>query len=176
MYVLSRKGQRLYLSFSQLMSKFINPLDQYRMKSEGKSNFLQGNPGVLDIGRSNIGQESKLRSFLLRKKNGSLQHRMESFSLKSQHFLEEIKSLGFTGSMDVLEKGKLSVFNQLNFFQFISGIVVPLMCLFGSGKFPVATFFIACLPACVNLVVLFLNFYFRYEAGMLAYFILYPLV
>ena len=78
--------------------------------------------------------------------------------------------------MDVLEKGKLSVFNQLNFFQFVSGIVVPLMCFFGNGKFPFGTFFIACLPACVNLVVLFLNFYFRYEAGMLTYFILYPLV
>ena len=37
-------------------------------------------------------------------------------------------------------------------------------------------FFIASLPAWVNLVVLFLNFYFRYEAGMITYFILYPLV
>ena len=148
------------MSFSQLMSKFIYPLDQYRMKSEGKSNFLQGNPSVLDIGRTNIGHESKLRSFLLRKWNGTVHHRMESFSIKSQHLLEEIKSLGFTRSMDVLEKGKLSVFNQLNFFQFISGIVVPLMCFFGNGKFPIDAFFIACLPACVNLVVLFLNFYF----------------
>jgi len=44
------------------------------------------------------------------------------------------------------------------------------------ANFRLALFFIACLPACVNLVVLFLNFYFRYEAGMLTYFILYPLV
>ncbi|HZZ75418.1 MAG TPA: hypothetical protein VFE04_05790, partial [Puia sp.] len=146
------------------------------MKSEGKTNFLQANPGVLDIGSTNIRQESKLRSFFFGRKNGSFQHRLESFSLKSQHFLEDIKSLGFTGSMDVLEKGKLSVFNQLNFFQFVSGIVVPLMCFFGNGKFPVNIFIIACLPACVNLVILFLNFYFRYEAGMLAYFILYPLI
>ena len=146
------------------------------MKSEGKSNFLQGNPSVLDIGHTNNGQETNLRSFFLGKKNGSFHHRMESFSLKSQHFLEEIKTLGFTGSMDVLEKGKLSVFNQLNFFQFVSGIVVPLMCFFGNGKFPAGIFIIACLPAFVNLVVLCLNFYFRYEAGMLTYFILYPLV
>jgi len=137
------------------------------MKSEGKSNFLQGNPGALDIGRDNIGQETKLRSFLFGKKNGSFQHRMESFSLKSQHFLEEIKSLGITRSMDELEKGKLSVFNQLNFFQFVSGIVVPLMCFFGNGKFPINTFFIACLPAGVNLIVLFLNFYFRMRPACL---------
>ena len=129
------------------------------MKSEGKSNFLQGNPSVLDIGHTNNGQETNLRSFFLGKKNGSFHHRMESFSLKSQHFLEEIKTLGFTGSMDVLEKGKLSVFNQLNFFQFVSGIVVPLMCFFGNGKFPAGIFIIACLPAFVNLVVLCLNFY-----------------
>jgi two-component system, sensor histidine kinase and response regulator len=146
------------------------------MKSEGKSDFLQGNPGILDLGRNNIGRETNLSSFLLHKKNGSFHNRMESFTAKSQHLLEEIKSLGFTRSMDVLEKGKLSVFNQLNFFQFISGIVVPLMCFFGNGKFPAGTFFIASLPACVNLVVLFLNFYFRYEAGMLTYFVLYPLV
>ena len=101
---------------------------------------------------------------------------MESFSLKSQHFLEEIKSLGFTRTMDELEKGKLSVFNQLNFFQFISGIVVPLICFFGNYKFPAGIFFIASLPAWVSLVVLYLNFYIRFEAGMITYFILYPLV
>ena len=101
---------------------------------------------------------------------------METFSQKSHHFLEEIKSLGFTRTMDELERGKLSVFNQLNFFQFLTGIVVPLICFFGNNKFPLAAFFIASLPAWVNLVVLYLNFYFRYEAGMITYFILYPLV
>jgi Signal transduction histidine kinase len=78
--------------------------------------------------------------------------------------------------MDELEKGKLSVFNQLNFFQFITGIVVPLLCFFGNNKFPVAAFFVASLPAWVSLIVLYLNFYYRYEAGMITYFILYPLV
>ena len=109
-------------------------------------------------------------------RNRSIQDRMESFSQKSHHFLEEIKSLGFTRTMDELERGKLRVFNQLNFFQFITGIVVPLICFFGNNKFPITAFFIASLPAWVNLVVLFLNFYFRYEAGMITYFILYPLV
>ena len=106
----------------------------------------------------------------------SLQNRMVTFSKKSQHILEEIKSLGFTRSMDGLERGKLSVFNQLNLFQFLTGILVPLICFIGNSKFPITAFFIASLPAWVNLVVLFLNFYFRYEAGMITYFILYPLV
>ena len=78
--------------------------------------------------------------------------------------------------MDELERGKLSVFNQLNFFQFITGIVVPLICFFGNYKFPIGAFFVASLPAWVSLVVLYLNFYIRFEAGMITYFILYPLV
>jgi two-component system sensor histidine kinase/response regulator len=101
---------------------------------------------------------------------------MEAISQKSQHFLEEIKSLGFTRTMDELERGKLRVFNQLNFFQFITGIVVPMICFFGNNEFPIAAFFVASLPAWVSLVVLYLNFYFRYEAGMITYFLLYPLV
>ena len=58
----------------------------------------------------------------------------------------------------------------------MTGVVVPLIFYFGNHKFPTAAFFIASLPALVNLVVLVLNFYFRYEAGMITYFILYPLV
>ncbi len=106
----------------------------------------------------------------------SIHARMEALSQKSHHFLDEIKSLGFTRTMDELERGKLSVFNQLNFFQFIMGIVVPMICFFGNYKFPIGAFFIASLPAWVSLVVLYLNFYYRFEAGMITYFILYPLV
>ena len=65
---------------------------------------------------------------------------MEVISQKSQHFLEEIKSLGFTRTMDELEKGKLRVFNQLNFFQFITGIVVPLICFSEIINFPFRIF------------------------------------
>jgi two-component system, sensor histidine kinase and response regulator len=146
------------------------------MKSYGKSDSLQGEPTSIDIGRNHIGWKGKLSQVSFHLKNKSIQERMEAFSQKSQHFLEEIKSLGFTRTMDELERGKLSVFNQLNFFQFISGIVVPLICYFGNNTFPTEAFLIASLPAGVNLVVLFLNFYFRYEAGMITYFILYPLV
>lgn len=106
---------------------------------------------------------------------GSIHSGMEALSQKSQYFLEEIKSLGFTRKMDELEKGKLSIFNQLNFFQFMSGIIVPLICFFGNYKFPIESFFIASLPAWVSLIVLYLNFYYRFEAGMITYFILYPL-
>jgi two-component system, sensor histidine kinase and response regulator len=145
------------------------------MKSEGNTNFIQGKPRLLEIGRKITGLKEKWQRGFHQVKSRTLHERMESFSQKSHHFLDEIKSLGFTRTMDELEKGKLSVFNQLNFFQFITGIVVPLLCFFGNFKFPIAAFFIASLPAWVSLVVLYLNFYFRYEAGMITYFVLYPL-
>ena len=102
--------------------------------------------------------------------------RMGQLSKRSQQFLEDIRSLGFTKTMDDLEKGKLRVFNQLNFLQFLTGIIVPLCCFFGNYKFPLSSFFIASLPAWVSLLVLYINLYYRYEAGMILYFVLYPLV
>jgi two-component system, sensor histidine kinase and response regulator len=146
------------------------------MKNGDKSNFIHGKSRLLDIGRSFNDWKEKIPHSFLQLKKRSLHERIESLSQKSHHFLDEIKSLGFTRQMDELEKGKLSVFNQLNFFQFITGIIVPLLCFFGNNKFPIAAFFIASLPAWVSLIVLYLNFYFRYEAGMITYFILYPLV
>src|SRR5450631_875280 len=145
------------------------------MKSNGKSNSFQERPRQSVNGRRLKGLKERSLQFFQQLKNVSLHDRVEALTQKSQHFLEEIKSLGFTRTMDELERGKLSVFNQLNFFQFITGIVVPLICFFGNYKFPIAAFFVASLPAWVSLVVLYLNFYFRYEAGMITYFILYPL-
>src|SRR6266851_1623369 len=135
------------------------------MKSNGKSNFIQEKPRPSVIGRRLKGLKERSLQLFQQLKNVSLHDRVEALTQKSQHFLEEIKSLGFSRTMDELERGKLSVFNQLNFFQFVTGVVVPLLCLFGNYKFPIASFFLASLPAGVSLLVLFLNFYFRYEAG-----------
>ncbi len=146
------------------------------MKSAGKSNSMQGKPRTLDNGSAHNGSQKKIPKIFLLLRNRSIHDRMEAISHKSQHFLDEIKSLGFTRTMDELERGKLRVFNQLNFFQFITGIVVPLIIFLGNTKFPVAALFIAGLPAWVNLFVLILNLYYRYEAGMITYFVLYPLV
>jgi len=101
---------------------------------------------------------------------------MELLSQKSVDFLEEIKSIGFTKTMDQYDRAKLSIFNQLNFFQLITGLIVPVTCLFGTAKFSVSSFFIASLPAYVSLLVLCMNFYYKHEAGIIIYFILYPVV
>jgi hypothetical protein len=43
------------------------------------------------------------------------------------HFIEEVKSIGVTPSLGAYEKRKLRVFNLLNFFQFLTGILVSVL-------------------------------------------------
>ncbi|HMH34492.1 MAG TPA: HAMP domain-containing sensor histidine kinase [Puia sp.] len=120
----------------------------------------------------------KVKSMLAFKKLGALgiSGRMEMFSQKSLEFLQEIKTLGFTKTMDEYERGKLSIFNRLNFFQLITGIVVPVVCILTNNHFSATSFVIATLPAYVSFLVLCLNFYYKHEAGIIVYFILYPVV
>ena len=118
----------------------------------------------------------KKSSFFRRIKLIGIPDRIGLFSHKSVVFLEDIKSIGFNKTMDELDRRKLSIFNQLNFFQLVTGLIVPVTFFFGNYKFPVNAFIIASLPAYVSLLVLCLNFYYKYQAGMIAYFILYPFV
>src|SRR4249920_3438761 len=106
------------------------------MKSNGKTNSIQGEPRIIEIDRAFYNWKKKFPQAFNYFKERSIHDRMEAISQRSHHFLEEIKSLGFTRTMDDLDKGKLRVFNQLNFFQFISGIIVPLICFFVNNKFP----------------------------------------
>ena len=89
-------------------------------------------------------------------------------------FLEEVRSIGVTPSLGGYEKRKLRVFNQLNFFQFLTGILVSVLGLVNNEQLASNAWIIACLPAMVSLLVLYLNKRLHYEYAMLAYFILYP--
>ena len=63
-------------------------------------------------------------SLLRRIKSIRISGRVELIGQRSQDFLEEIKSIGFTKSMDDYERRKLSIFNQLNFFQLVTGTIL----------------------------------------------------
>ena len=89
-------------------------------------------------------------------------------------FLKDIKCLGFTASMDDYEKRKLGIFNQLNFLQLVTGILVPLAGLTGYGKLPPTTWVCAISPAFVSLSVLWLNANHKYTAALISYFLVYP--
>lgn len=91
-------------------------------------------------------------------------------------FLFQIKTIGHVQGMDDYEKRKLGIFNQLNFFQLITGLLAPVLCLLGHTSLPSTAWLVATLPALVSGLVLYLNKKEKYEAALLCYFILYPFV
>jgi len=110
-----------------------------------------------------------------RLKAPDLSENARSASGKLFFFLEAIFSLGITHELDDYEKRKLRIFNQLNFFQFLTGTIVPFSELFLNSGFPFSAWLIASLPALISVLVLYLNAKLRYQAALLCYFILYPL-
>jgi signal transduction histidine kinase len=99
---------------------------------------------------------------------------LKGVSKKLSAFLFKIKYVGVTPGMNPVEKSKLGIFNSLNFFQFITGIVVPVMGLIGAQRFPSSGWIIVCLPALVSVFVLVLNYCHKHELALLTYFVLYP--
>ena len=99
---------------------------------------------------------------------------LELLSNFPSQFLTRIKKLGFIAKMDEYERLKLGVFNQLNFFQLLTGILIPILGLINRQHIPAGAWVIACLPACTSVVVLYLNYLRKYEAALLTYFIAYP--
>lgn len=89
-------------------------------------------------------------------------------------FLEKIKSLGVTPVMDDYEKRKLRIFNQLNFFQLVTGFLIPVLGLIQNHKLPTLVWLVASIPAFVSILVLWLNARRYHFPALLAYFVLYP--
>ena len=99
-----------------------------------------------------------------------------SFQQKTLQFLEHVRTIGHIDSLDEYEKRKLRIFNQLNFFQLVTGVIAPLMAILSShGKFfPADAWYITTSPALISILVLVLNANYKYQAALLCYFILYP--
>src|SRR5204863_2764924 len=97
-----------------------------------------------------------------------------SIKQKTLIFLQLIRSFGVIDTFDEYEKRKLGIFNQLNFFQLITGIIIPLSILFQNQKFPTEAWLIACIPALISAAVIVLNAHRQYQFALLCYFIFYP--
>ena len=89
--------------------------------------------------------------------------------------MREIKTIGFRETMEEYELRKLGIFNQLNFFQLLSGILILFTCIFYNEKFGGWIGVISCLPLLVSMLVLYLNSQYKHHAARVAYFILHPL-
>src|SRR5262245_49874875 len=99
---------------------------------------------------------------------------LKSYSQQVFIFLNKVKVLGVTDEMSSVERSKLGIFNHLNFFQFVTGILVPVIGLTHADKFPFFGWITVCLPALVSVLVLVLNHHRRHELALLMYFVLYP--
>ncbi|HEY2720722.1 MAG TPA: HAMP domain-containing sensor histidine kinase [Chitinophagaceae bacterium] len=99
---------------------------------------------------------------------------LQSLKRKLLLFLKTVSTIGYSITLDDYEKRKLGIFNQLNFFQLITGIIVPIIAFVTGKKLPAASMYNALLPALISLFVLILNSSRKYQAALLCYFILYP--
>ncbi len=92
----------------------------------------------------------------------------------SEQLFLRVKFLGYSHTMDDYEQRKLRIFNQINFFQFLAGLFIPLLGMALPASIPAQAWAIACLPSVVSLAVMALIRLRRYEISLYTYFVLYP--
>ena len=146
-------------------------LQFFRLKSNGSPEKFAFSPALVDTKGFLLNNfysfGSRLRSF-------RFDEALTIFGEKVAYFTERIRTIGFTPSMEELEKTKLGIFNQLNFFGLVGGIVAPIAGIFDNSKLPALAWVIACSPAIISVLVFWLNSKRKYEIAMISYFILYP--
>ncbi len=87
-----------------------------------------------------------------------------------------IRTIGDNPRLSDFDKRKLAIFNLLNCFGLLNGILIPIAGLFSQDKLPPFATFIAVSPALISTVVLFVNARGKNEQAKMIYFIFYPLV
>jgi signal transduction histidine kinase len=92
------------------------------------------------------------------------------------HYWEFIKSIGTTSTMEEYEKRRLSIFNQLNFFSMVAGLILTLAGIFSKNHLPPLVWYVVCSPLAIGVIVLWLTSEQYYEASRLIYFSVYPIV
>ncbi|HEX2608188.1 MAG TPA: HAMP domain-containing sensor histidine kinase, partial [Flavisolibacter sp.] len=116
----------------------------------------------------------KLEQFQSKLRSLPFGETLDSFGSFLHKHLLQIKRIGSTSTMDDYERRKLGIFNQLNFFQLLTGLFIPVLGLFHHDKLPVSAWIFACLPGLTSILVMTLNHYRKFEIALLSYFILYP--
>jgi two-component system sensor histidine kinase/response regulator len=101
---------------------------------------------------------------------------MQPFGQALLHYWNFIKSIGITSIMEEYEKRRLSIFNQLNFFSMVAGLLLTMAGLFTNDHLPPLVWYVVCSPLAIGIIVLWLTYEQYYEASRLIYFSVYPLV
>jgi two-component system, sensor histidine kinase and response regulator len=107
---------------------------------------------------------------------GAILQRLALWQKDISRFLARVQSIGVAASMQDHAKRKLRIFNLLNFLNLIAGVIVPVTGLLQDRNLPAAAWAAAFAPPLISVLVLTLNWYKKHEAGMIAYFILYPVI
>jgi signal transduction histidine kinase len=92
------------------------------------------------------------------------------------HYWEFIKSIGTSSTMEESEKRRLSIFNQLNFFSMVAGLILTLAGIFSKNHLPPLVWYVVCSPLAIGVIILWLTSEQYYEASRLIYFSIYPIV
>jgi two-component system, sensor histidine kinase and response regulator len=101
---------------------------------------------------------------------------MQQLLQKVSHYLSAIKKIGYQSSMNDYEKRRLGIFNTMNFLGMITGIIIPIAAMSGSGHLPPIAMIVACAPFFISAVVLICNYYHKHQFAIVWYFILYPAI
>lgn len=78
--------------------------------------------------------------------------------------------------MEEAEKRRLSIFNQLNFFSMVAGLILTLAGIFSNDHLPPLVWYVVVSPLAIGVIILWLTHEQYYEAARLVYFSVYPIV
>lgn len=108
-------------------------------------------------------------------RSSALAETFDAIRVRFAQLFLHVKFLGYSHTMDDYEQRKLRIFNQINFFQLLAGLFIPLLGIAMPGDIPTFAWLIASWPAGVSILVLLLNYLKRYDASLYTYFLAYPL-
>lgn len=94
--------------------------------------------------------------------------------ISTTQLVTSIKSIGYATDMGEYTRRKLGIFNLLNFFQLVSGILIPIAGMLHHDAIPNSAWLMSCLPTCTSIVVLVLTHNRNYTSAVLTYFLAYP--
>jgi signal transduction histidine kinase len=78
--------------------------------------------------------------------------------------------------MEEYDKRRLSMFNQLNLFSMLAGLILTLAGIFSNDHLPPLVWYVVCSPLAIGIIILWLTYERYYEAARLIYFSVYPIV
>ena len=85
-----------------------------------------------------------------------------------------IWNIGYRPSLGSYEKRKLGIFNTMNVLGLLTGVILPVAGLLNSNHLSPVAWLVACSPAIISMIVLFVNVAQKYELARFLYFTLYP--